>query len=125
MTSPARIAILVLLPFALSGCFVKVSGLETTGGGTRATTTSTQVAGAARFSHGSASFSSGPRVSPGAPGGHATLGKGAAGVLIVGLVVADLWNYLVGPPQPKPLSPDERIMDTCSCYQKPAMSDER
>lgn len=119
MTLLARISLLMLLPLALSGCFVKVSGLETTSGGTRTTTTSSQVAGTARFSHGAASFSSGPRVSPSAPGGHATLGKAASGVLIVGLVFADLWNYIVGPPQPRPLSPDERIMDTCSCYQKP------
>jgi hypothetical protein len=119
MTLVARISSLMLLPLALSGCFVKVSGLETASGGTRTTTTSSQVAGTARFSHGAASFSSGPRVSPSAPGGYATLGKGASGVLIVGLVFADLWNHIVGPSQPRPLSPDERIMDTCSCYQKP------
>jgi hypothetical protein len=117
MTSPARVSLL-LLSLALSGCFVKVSGLETTGGGTRTTTTSSQVAGTAKFSHGAASFSSGPRVSPSAPGGHATLGKGASGVLIVGLVFADFWNYIAGTPQPRPLPPGERIMDTCSCYQK-------
>jgi hypothetical protein len=123
MTSPARMSILMILPLALSGCFVKVSGLETTGGGSSITTTSTQVAGTARFSHGAASFSSGSRVSPSAPGGQATLGRGASGVLIVGLVFADLWNYLVGPSQPRPQSPDEKIMDTCSCYQKPVSSD--
>jgi hypothetical protein len=123
MIPPARISISLLLPLALSGCFVKVSGLETTGGGSRTTTTSSQVAGSARFSHGAASFSSGPRVSPSAPGGHATLGKGASGVLIVGLVFADFWNYIVGTPQPRPLPPGERIMDTCSCYQKPVSSD--
>ena len=119
MTSPARISILLVLPLALSGCFVKVSGVESSSGGSRTTTTSSQVAGTAKFSHGAASFSSGPRVSPGAPGGHATLGKGAAGVVIVGLVFADLWSYIVGPSHPKPLPPGERIMDTCSCYQKP------
>jgi hypothetical protein len=124
MIPPARISISLLLPLALSGCFVKVSGLETTGSGSRTTTTSSQVAGTARFSHGAASFSSGPRVSPSAPGGHATLGKGASGVLIVGLVFADLWSYIVGPSQPRPLSPDEKIMDTCSCYQKPVTGNE-
>jgi hypothetical protein len=124
MIPPARISISLLLPLALSGCFVKVSGLETTGGGSRTTTTSSQVAGTARFSHGAASFSSGPRVSPSAPGGHATLGKGASGVLIVGLVFADLWSYIVGPSQSRPLSPDEKIMDTCSCYQKPVTGNE-
>jgi len=125
MTSPARISILLVLPLALSGCFVKVSGLETTSGGSRTTTTSSHVAGTARLSHGAASFSSGPPVSPSAPGGHVTLGKGASGVLIVGLVFADLWNYVLGAPQPKPLPPGERIMDTCSCYQKPAKGDEQ
>ena len=124
MNSPARLSILLVLPLVLSGCFAKVSGLETTGGGSSTTTTSSQVAGTARFSHGAASFASGPRVSPGAPGGHATLGKGASGVLIVGLMFADLWNYLVGPSQPKPLSPDEKIMDTCSCYQEPVTGNE-
>ena len=117
MTSSARISLLVL-SVALSGCYLKVHGVESAGGGTRATTTSAQAAGTARFSHGSASFSSGPRVSPGAPGGHATLGKTASGVLIVGVVFADLLNSIAGAPA-QPLSPDERIMETCSCFQKP------
>jgi hypothetical protein len=124
MISPARISILLLLPLALSGCFVKMSGLETTGGGSRTTTTSSQVAGTARFSHGAASFSSGPRVSPSAPGGHVSLGKGASAVLIVGLVLADLVQYVAGTSGPKPLPPGEKIMDTCSCYKKPDMGNE-
>ncbi len=119
MISPARPFILLLLPLALSGCFVKVSGLESTGGGSRTTTMSSQVAGSGRFSHGAASFSSGPRVSPSAPGGHVSLGKGGSLVLIGGLILADLVNYIAGPSQPKPLPPGERIMETCSCYQKP------
>jgi hypothetical protein len=34
------------------------------------------------------------------------------------LVLADLVNYIAGTSGPKPLAPDERIMETCSCYQK-------
>jgi len=119
MIPAARAFLLVLLPLSLSGCYVKMHAVETTGGGARTATTSSQVAGSAAFSHGRASFSSGPRVSPGASGGHVSLGSGASAVLIVGLVLADLVNYLVGPSEPKPLPPGERIMETCSCYQKP------
>lgn len=124
MTPAARAFLLVLLPLSLPGCYVKMHAVETTDGG-RAATTSSQVAGSAAFSHGRASFSSGARVSPGAPGGHVSLGRGASAVLIVGLVLADLVNHLVGPSDPKPLPPGERIMETCSCYQKPAMSNEQ
>lgn len=113
----ARIA-LVGVCTAFSGCFVKVHGVESTGGGTATTTTSGQVAGSARFSNGAFAFSSGPRVSPAAPGGQVSLGKGGSAVLIVGLVLADLVHYIAGEPGPKPLPPGERIMDTCSCYKK-------
>lgn len=124
MTTYARAGIVILLSLTLSGCFVKVHGVESTGGAARTTATSSQVGGAARFSNGSASFSSGQRVSPSAPGGQVSLGKGASGVLIVGLVIADLVNYIVGAPGPKPLPPDAKIMDTCSCYQKPVTGNE-
>jgi hypothetical protein len=118
MAPAARASLLAFLSLSLSGCYVKMHAVETAGGGARATTTSSQVAGSAKFSHGGATFSSGPRVSPSAPGGHVSLGKGASAVLIVGLVLADLVNYIAGTSGPKPLAPDERIMETCSCYQK-------
>ena len=124
MASAVRALLLILLSLALPGCYVKMHAVETTGGGASAATTSSQVAGSAKFSHGSARLSSGPRTAPGAPGGHVSLGKGASAVFIVGLVVADLFNYLAGPAGTKPLLPDERIMDTCSCYQKPVTSNE-
>jgi hypothetical protein len=124
MAALARASLLVFLSLSLAGCYVKMHAVETAGGGTRTTATSSQVAGSAKFSHGRASFSSGQRVSPSAPGGHVSLGKGASAVLIVGLVLADLVNYIAGPAGPKPLAPDERIMETCSCYQKPVTSDE-
>jgi hypothetical protein len=125
MAPTARALLLVFLSLSLSGCYVKLHGVESGGGGSHTATASAQTAGTAKFSHGAASFSSGPRVSPSAPGGHASLGKGVSAVLIVGLVVADLVNHIVGPSQPRPLPPDERIMETCSCYQKPAMSNEQ
>jgi hypothetical protein len=122
MTSAAR-ASWVVLCLALSGCYMKVGGVESTAGGVHTTTTLSQVAGSARFSNGAAAFSasafsSGQRVSPGATGGQVSLGKGATGVLVVGLVFVDLVSYIVGASAPKPLPPGEKIMDTCSCYQK-------
>ena len=119
MAPVARASLLAFLSLSLSGCYVKLHGVESSSGGSRATTTAAQTAGTAKFSHGAASFSSGPKISPTAPGGHASLGKGASGVLIVGLVLADLMNYIVGPSGPKPLPPGEKIMETCSCYQEP------
>ena len=118
---PARLSIAVLLSLALSGCYATLHGSQSTGSGATASTTSGHVGGTARFAGGSASFSSGQPVSPNAPGGHLALGKGASAVLIVGLVLADLVNYLSGGPRPTPLPADARIMDTCSCYQEPAM----
>lgn len=118
MTAFARTGFALLLSLALTGCYVKIHGVESTGGGATVTTTSSQAGGTARFSGGQASFSSGPRTSPGATGGHISLGKGASAVVVVGLVFADLLDYIAGTPAPKPLSPDERIMETCSCFQK-------
>jgi hypothetical protein len=124
MTSLPR-AFAILLCISLSGCYAKLHGVEMSAGGTATTTTSGQVSGSARLSGGSASFSSGQRVSPGASGGQVSLGKAASGVLIVGLVLADWINTIAGTPQPRPLRADERIMETCSCYQKPAKGDEQ
>ena len=124
MHSPALALVAVLSCLALSGCYVAVHGVESTSGGSTTTTTSAQVAGAARFSNGVASISSGPRVAPGASGGSVSLGKGASGVLVVGLVVADFLNYMIGVAAPRPLPADARIMETCSCYQKPVTGNE-
>jgi len=119
MAAPARAVIAMLLCLALPGCYVKLYGNQSTGGGTTTTTTSSQVGGSASFSGGRASFSSGQPVSTSAPGGTVRVSGSAAGVLMVGLVIADLVNTIVGQPQPKPLAPDVRIADTCSCYQQP------
>jgi len=110
--------IAVLACLALPGCYVKVNAYQSTSGGTTATTTSSQVAGSARFSGGRASFSSGQTIPAGAPGGSVRLSGSSAGVAVVGLALADLVNYIVGPAQPKPLAPGTRIADTCSCYEK-------
>ncbi|OGA25261.1 MAG: hypothetical protein A3I02_16835 [Betaproteobacteria bacterium RIFCSPLOWO2_02_FULL_67_26] len=109
---------------SLTGCYVKLYGNQSTSGGTSTTVTSSQVSGSAKFSGGRVGFSSGPRIPRGAPGGHLKLSGDAAAVLIVGVVIADFLNAIRGEAAPKPLPPDTRIADTCSCYKKPAMGDE-
>lgn len=104
---------------ALSGCYTSLYGLQTTSGGVTTTTTASQIRGSASFAGGKASFSSGQVPPPGAPGGHAYLGQGATAVLITGVILADLFNYIRGAPKPKELPADTKIMDTCSCYRKP------
>lgn len=124
MRVPTRTRFAPLLCLALSGCYVNMHGVQSTGGGTTTTATSGQVSGSARFSGGQLAFSSGQVPPAGAPGGHVSPGKGASVVLVTGIVLADLFNYLRGGPGPKALPEGTKIMDTCSCYQKPVMSDE-
>jgi hypothetical protein len=110
----------------LSGCYVKLHGVQSTGGGAAATATSGQVGGSAKFSSGKASFSSGRAVSPHAAGGHVSLGKGASAVLVLGLVIAEAVNYIGSKfADARETAPrTESILETCSCYKKPVMSDE-
>lgn len=115
---PPRATIAVLACLALSGCYVKTYGVQSSGGGTTATVTSTQVGGTAKFSGGRAAFVSGQPVSPSAPGGHVRLGSGATAVLIAGIALADFFNYIRGEPGPKDLEPGTKILETCSCYKK-------
>ena len=109
-----------LLCVALSGCHATLYGNQTTANGTTTTTTSTQVSGSTKFSGGKASFSSGGHPIPAnAPGGTLKVSGSTAGVLVVGVAFVDFFYYMIGPSQPKPLAPDTRIADTCSCYRKP------
>jgi zona occludens toxin (predicted ATPase) len=117
MGIPARSTLLALLSLAFSGCSVAMYGNQSTSGGTTVTTTSTQVSASAHGANFRASFSSGGRpVSPKAPGG-TVYASGSAAYVVVGVVaLADLWNYFLGAPQPKPLAPGTAISHTCSCY---------
>ena len=121
----ARFPIAVLLCLALPGCYVKTYGVQSTGNGTNATVTSSQVGGAAKFSGGRASFSSGQPVSPAAPGGHATLSRGGSAIVAVGLVFTETLYYLgaLFGPRPQFAPPADSIADTCSCSQKPVSSE--
>lgn len=111
---------LILLPLclSLSGCYVAYSGHQSTGGGV--TTTTTGVATRAQVSAGptrlGASFGTPP--APGAPGGQASLPRGASALLLLGLVIGDTLNYLgaalVEAPQSSPRR--DSIAETCSCY---------
>ena len=111
---------LVLLPFCLmlSGCYVALSGNQSTGGGVTTTTTAAATtvnasAGSARLG---ASFGTPP--APNAPGGQVALSRGPSAVLFLGLVIAETVNYLgarLGG-APRPEAPRASIAETCSCY---------
>jgi len=119
----ARTTVVVLLCLALSGCSVAMYGNQSTSGGTTVTTTSTHVSGSAQGTNYRVAFSSGGHpVPPKASGGYVAASGSAAYALVGVLVLADLWNYLRGEPQPKPLPPGTAISHTCSCYgyQPPA-----
>jgi hypothetical protein len=112
-----RTVLVLLLCVPLAGCAVTMYGNQSTSGGTTATTTSSQVSGSAQGTNYKASFSSGGHpVSPKASGGYVSVSGSAAAVLVVGLVIADLVNYIRGEPQAKPLPPGTAISHTCSCY---------
>lgn len=111
-----RTAILLLFCLALSGCYVKLHGHQSTSGGVTTTTTSSTVTGSAKASGAKVSFSSGTPVSPSAPGGHLSLNRGASAVLVLGLVIADFINYLGAKPATQ-AAPREAISETCSCYK--------
>lgn len=119
MKPMVRTAMTALLCLALSGCTVRIHGLQSTSGGVTTTTTSSTVTGSAKVAGGKVSFSSGQPVSPNAPGGHLVLSRGASAVLILGLVIADAVNYFrakLGATPPQPAGRGDSIAETCSCY---------
>jgi hypothetical protein len=104
-----------------SGCSVRMHGVQSTGAGSTASVSSSQLSGSTRFSGGQAAFSSGGRPASTQGGGHVSLGRGPAAVLIVGLLIADAVDYLGArfAATPKPGPRTDSILETCSCYQNP------
>jgi len=118
MRVPARALLTPLLCLALSGCYVNVHGVKSTNGGTTTTTTAAQVGGLAKFGNGVVAFSSGQVPPPSAPGGHLRWSGNPSGAILVGVVIAEFLNHVVGWNQPKPLPEGTRIMHTCSCFKQ-------
>lgn len=104
---------------ALSGCSAALSGRQTTGDGTTASATSVGTRGQVGSHSVKASASFGTPPPPGAAGGQLSLSRGAAAVLVVGLLVAEVVNYFMpgsdGHAQ-SALDPRRPIAGTCSCY---------
>ena len=123
MRPVARAIVAALSCLALSGCYVKTYSVQSSSNGQSATATSTQVSGSASFAGGRASFSSGQVPPPNAPGGQASLSKSGSVALVAGFMIADFLGYVAGIAQPKPLPADAKIMETCSCYQRPVNSE--
>jgi hypothetical protein len=103
----------LLLSYTLSGCSVAVNGHEGTGS---ASAVSVSSQAQVRTGHGSAGVSFGTPAPTGAPGGHASLSRGASVAVILTLLVADLVHYLTPAPATGAHAPGVSIAETCSCY---------
>lgn len=105
----------------LSGCAVNLHGRQSTGAGTSTTVTGSSFnagasAGQARFG---AAFGAPPP--PGASGGQIGFSRGAAAVLLLGLAIAETFEFIGSqfrgtPPAQQTVVPRASIAETCSCY---------
>lgn len=117
---------LLLIGLMLPGCAVNLHGRQSTSAGTSTTVTGSSFsagasAGQAQFS---AAFGSPPP--QGAGGGQIGFSRGAAAVLLVGLVIAETVDFIgaqlrqthgVPPAAAQPArAPRASIAETCSCY---------
>lgn len=108
-----RSLIATTLVFFVCGCSVALSGQQTSGpGGTASTAASTHFRAAPGTTRIRGSF--GAPSQPGSTGGHVSLSRGTAAVLVLGLVIADLLHFLSSPVDEA--MPQRSIADTCSCY---------
>jgi hypothetical protein len=116
---------LLLMGLMLSGCAVNLHGRQSAGAGTSATVTGSSFsagasAGQAQFS---AAFGSPPP--QGATGAQIGFSRGAAAVLLLGLVIAETVDFIGSQlrqthdalPAAQPArAPRASIAETCSCY---------
>lgn len=113
-----RLLMSLPLCLALSGCYVVLSGHQSTSGG--ATTTTTAAATNVNVSAGSARLgaSFGAPPAPNASGGQLALSRGPSVLLLLGVVIADVINHLGAPSDaaPRPGTRRASIAETCSCY---------
>lgn len=116
---------LLLIGLMLPGCAVNLHGRQSTSAGTSTTVTGSSFsagasAGQAQFS---AAFGSPPP--QGAGGGQIGFSRGAAAVLLVGLVIAETVDFIgaqfrqthgTTPAAQPARAPRASIAETCSCY---------
>jgi len=111
---------LVLLPFCLmlSGCYVALSGNQSTSGGVTTTTTSVATAGSASAGPARFGASFGTPPASNAPGSFVALSRDTSAVLFLGMVIVDtisnLGSWFRG--APPPTAQRASIAETCSCY---------
>ena len=112
-----RAVVAIAATATLYGCSVAVNATGATGSSHISTGAATQ-AHAAIGNHAGVAASFGAPAPVGAPGAHVSLSRGAAGVLILGLVVAEFVQALASPAAARGvlLDPNRPIAHTCSCY---------
>ena len=105
-----------MLCVVLGGCSVAFSGGQSSGSSVSAATTTAAAQAHARFGSARLSASFGTPTAPGTPGARVSVSNGAAGVLILGLVIADALHYLASTSMERGAASSEPIAHTCSCY---------
>lgn len=113
--------ILLLLVFVvMPGCAVTLHGNQTTGGGTTATTTGSNVQAGKQFGNARVGGSFGAPAQGQMAGGQVTFSRGASAVLVVGLVIAGtvdtISDWMRPATQRTERLPVGNISQTCSCY---------
>lgn len=104
---------------ALCGCTIALHGTESVEAGSRATSGSSAVAGSARVAQARLAFSSGSVPAREIRGARLVLDGEAAALVVIGLVLADLWQRLAEPARAteRAQAPARGIAETCSCYR--------
>ena len=116
-----RLATVLLLSLAFSGCAVTLHGQQTTGGGQSATTTGSSVQGSTRIGNARVGGSFGAPPPAQGFGGQVTLSRGGSAALVVGVAIVAAIDELSAWLRGRTASrierlPEESISRTCSCY---------
>lgn len=112
--------LILLVMVVLPGCAVTLHGNQTTGGGSTATTTGSNVQAGKQFGNARVGGSFGSPPAAHAAGGQLRLSSGASAVLVVGLVIAGtveaISDWMRPAAQRAERLPTGNISQTCSCY---------
>lgn len=117
----------LLIAAALPACTVALHGRQSSGGGTATTSTASSINVNAGGGVGRVHASFGSPAPANATGGQAVFSRGAAAVLVLGLVLVETANHVARgfSPGSRTASPQaSSIADTCSCYRPLPGADE-
>jgi hypothetical protein len=117
-----KVFIVLLLCQVLPGCAVNLHGTQAAGNGASTTTLASSVNAGARAGQASVSASFGSSPPAGGAGGQIGFSRGAAAILLLGLVIAETVEFIGSQFSTQQTAdrssvvPRASIADTCSCY---------